>query len=155
MSQTLLHPQAQTSLAHLLAGVCKHGVQGHWLQVRQSRRRECLPGSTLYLRLSRMPQYDGLHCLSPRRVNDLVKLEIKINGELAEPLSLVCHRDAAYRTGRALVSKLKELIPRQMFRVPIQACVGVKVSYSYSLDCLSTERFSITCSLACKRVGRF
>lgn len=57
----------------------------------------------------------------------MVKLEIKINGELAEPLSLVCHRDAAYRTGRALVSKLKELIPRQMFRVPIQACVGVKV----------------------------
>jgi translation elongation factor EF-4 len=48
--------------------------------------------------------------------NDLVKLEIKINGEPAEPLSVVVHRDAAYRVGKALVSKLKELIPRQMFR---------------------------------------
>jgi GTP-binding protein LepA len=54
------------------------------------------------------------------RVNDLVKLEIKINNELADPLSIICHRDSSYRTGKALCSKLKELIPRQMFRVPIQ-----------------------------------
>jgi GTP-binding protein LepA len=54
------------------------------------------------------------------RVNDLVLLEIKINGELAEPLSVICHRDSSYRTGKALCAKLKELIPRQMFRVPIQ-----------------------------------
>lgn len=47
-------------------------------------------------------------------------LEIKINGELAPPLSVICHRDNSYRTGKALCSKLKELIPRQMFRVPIQ-----------------------------------
>jgi GTP-binding protein LepA len=53
-------------------------------------------------------------------VNDLVLLEIKINNELAEPLSVICHRDSSYRTGKALCSKLKELIPRQMFRVPIQ-----------------------------------
>jgi GTP-binding protein LepA len=53
-------------------------------------------------------------------VNDLVLLEIRINGEPAEPLSVICHRDSAYRTGKALCSKLKELIPRQMFRVPIQ-----------------------------------
>ncbi len=50
------------------------------------------------------------------RENDLVKLEIKINGEPADPLSVICHRDNAYRTGRQLTSKLKELIPRQMFR---------------------------------------
>ncbi len=57
------------------------------------------------------------------RPNDLVKLEIKINGELAEPLSIVVHRDAAYRMGRGLVSKLKELIPRQMFRCDLRGCL--------------------------------
>ncbi len=55
-------------------------------------------------------------CVCVCRVNDLVKLEVKINGELAEPLSLVVHRDAAYRVGKGLVSKLKELIRRQMFK---------------------------------------
>ncbi len=54
------------------------------------------------------------------RVNELVLLEVKINGELAPPLSVICHRDASYKMGKGLCSKLKELIPRQMFRVPIQ-----------------------------------
>ncbi|KAF6260190.1 GTP-binding protein lepa [Scenedesmus sp. NREL 46B-D3] len=67
------------------------------------------------------------------RVNDLVLLEVKINNELAEPLSVICHRDASYRTGKALCSKLKELIPRQMFRVPIQACIGSKVIASEAI----------------------
>ncbi|KAJ9510715.1 hypothetical protein QJQ45_027662 [Haematococcus lacustris] len=67
------------------------------------------------------------------RKNELVKLEVKINGEPAEPLSVVCHRDAAYKLGKQLVSKLKELIPRQMFRVPIQACIGVKVIASEAI----------------------
>jgi hypothetical protein len=52
--------------------------------------------------------------------NDLVLLEVRINGEPAEPLSVIVHRDSAYRTGKALCLKLKELIPRQMFKVPIQ-----------------------------------
>ncbi|GLI58709.1 hypothetical protein VaNZ11_000460 [Volvox africanus] len=67
------------------------------------------------------------------RENDLVKLEVKINGEPADPLSVICHRDNAYRTGRQLTSKLKELIPRQMFRVPIQACIGTKVVASEAI----------------------
>lgn len=54
------------------------------------------------------------------RVNNLCLLEIKINGEPAPPLSVICHKDNAYRVGRQLCLKLKELIPRQMFRVPIQ-----------------------------------
>ena len=58
------------------------------------------------------------------RKNELVKLEIMINGEKADPLSVVCHRDGAYRIGKALVNKLKKLIPRQMFRVPIQVGRG-------------------------------
>jgi len=49
-----------------------------------------------------------------------VLLEVRINGEPAEPLSVIVHRDASYRVGKALCLKLKELIPRQMFKVPIQ-----------------------------------
>lgn len=67
------------------------------------------------------------------RQNDLVKLEIKINGEQADPLSTIVHKEGAYRVGRQLVSKLKELIPRQMFRVPIQACIGGKIIASEAI----------------------
>ncbi|KIY91917.1 GTP-binding protein LepA [Monoraphidium neglectum] len=59
--------------------------------------------------------------------SDLVLLELKINGEPAEPLSVIVHKDSAYRTGKALCLKLKELIPRQMFKVPIQAYIGGKI----------------------------
>ena len=60
------------------------------------------------------------------RANELVRLDIKINGEDAPPLASICHRDNAHTLGKALTVKLKELIPRQLFKVPIQACVGVK-----------------------------
>lgn len=73
------------------------------------------------------------------RVNDLVKLEIKINQEPAEPLSIVVHRDMAQTIGRGLVTKLKELIPRQQFRVPIQACIGTKVIASNALSALRKD----------------
>jgi len=61
------------------------------------------------------------------RQSDLVRLDVKINGEDAPPLASIMHRDQALLIGRRLTSKLKELIPRQMFKVPIQACIGVKV----------------------------
>ncbi|CAM9276089.1 unnamed protein product [Ascophyllum nodosum] len=67
------------------------------------------------------------------RDEDLVRLDIKINGEDAPPLSTICHRSQAYSRGKNLADKLKELIPRQMFRVPIQACVGVKVVASSAI----------------------
>ncbi|KAJ0980980.1 hypothetical protein J5N97_009235 [Dioscorea zingiberensis] len=54
------------------------------------------------------------------RESDLVKLDIQINGESVEPLATIVHKDKAYVVGRALTQKLKELIPRQMFKVPIQ-----------------------------------
>ncbi|KAL0431197.1 UNVERIFIED_CONTAM: Translation factor GUF1, chloroplastic [Sesamum radiatum] len=52
--------------------------------------------------------------------SDLIKLDIQINGDPVEPLSTIVHKDKAYAVGRALTQKLKELIPRQMFKVPIQ-----------------------------------
>lgn len=61
------------------------------------------------------------------RPSDLVRLDIKINYELATALACVVHRDNAQSMGRRLCASLKALIPRQMFKVPIQACIGVKV----------------------------
>merc|ERR1712232_895010 len=61
------------------------------------------------------------------RASDLVRLDIKINGEEASPLACIVHRDVSQKVGRALANSLKELIPRQLFKVPIQACIGVKI----------------------------
>lgn len=73
------------------------------------------------------------------RESDLIKLDILINAELVEPLSTIVHRDKAYSVGRALTQKLKELIPRQMFKVPIQACIGSKVIASEALSAIRKD----------------
>ncbi len=58
---------------------------------------------------------------------DLVKMDILLNGELCDALSLIIHKDKAYARGRVIAEKLKDIIPRQLFEVPIQAAIGGKV----------------------------
>ncbi|MBC8530900.1 translation elongation factor 4 [Gehongia tenuis] len=59
--------------------------------------------------------------------SELVKLDILLNGEICDALSIIVHKDRAYPRGRAIAEKLKDVIPRQMFEIPIQAAVGGKI----------------------------
>lgn len=59
--------------------------------------------------------------------SSLVKMDILLNGEIVDALSVIIHKDFAYPKGRAIVKKLRELIPRQMFQIPIQASIGSKI----------------------------
>jgi len=68
------------------------------------------------------------------RPGNVIRLDVKINYEDAPPLATIVHVDAAQTVGRRLVASLKELIPRQMFKVPIQACIGAKVVASAAIS---------------------
>ena len=59
--------------------------------------------------------------------SDLIKLDVLVGGEPVDALALICHREHAYERGRELVTRLRKLIPRQLFEVPIQAAIGSRV----------------------------
>ena len=65
--------------------------------------------------------------LAGYKESDLVKLDVLVGGEPVDALAMICHREQAYERGRELVSRLRKLIPRQMFEVPIQAAIGSRV----------------------------
>ncbi len=65
--------------------------------------------------------------LKDYRESDLVKLDILLNGEICDAFSIIVHREKAYARGRGIAEKLKDVIPRQMFEIPIQAAIGGKV----------------------------
>ena len=65
--------------------------------------------------------------LSGYQQSDLVKMDILLNGDVCDALSMIVHRDRAYARGRSIAEKLKDVIPRQLFEIPIQAAIGGKV----------------------------
>jgi len=73
------------------------------------------------------------------RANDLVKMEVKINQEPVDPLAIIVHRDSAFKIGKGLVKQLKEYIPRQQFKIPIQAAIGGKIIAAEALSALRKD----------------
>jgi GTP-binding protein LepA len=76
------------------------------------------------------------------RENPLVRLDVWVNSELMDSLSTIAHRDQAYGIGRSLAEKLKELIPRQQFKIPIQAALGSRTIASEHIPPLRKDVLS-------------
>ncbi len=73
------------------------------------------------------------------RASELVRVDILVNGEAADAFSFICHKDQAYNRGHAAVVKLKELIPSQLFEIPIQASIGKRVIVRVNVKALRKD----------------
>jgi GTP-binding protein LepA len=71
--------------------------------------------------------------------SDLVKLDIMLNGDVIDAFSLIVHKDKAYTRGRKMAEKLKTVIPRQLFEIPIQAVVGGKIIARETLSAMRKD----------------
>ncbi|RRD63237.1 translation elongation factor 4 [Fretibacterium sp. OH1220_COT-178] len=71
--------------------------------------------------------------------SELVRVDVLVNGEAADAFSFICHKDAAYHRGHAAVTKLKDLIPSQLFEVPIQASIGKRVIVRVNVKALRKD----------------
>ena len=76
------------------------------------------------------------------RKNDLVRLDVLINSERADPLTTIVHKNSAYSVGKGLVEKLKELIPKQQFKIPLQASIGSRIIASEGISALRKDVLS-------------
>ena len=77
--------------------------------------------------------------LSSYKRSSLVKMDILLNGEKVDALSIILHKENAHARGKAITEKLKELLPRQMFEVPIQAAIGGKIVARSDLRALKKD----------------
>src|ERR1700683_3664583 len=80
--------------------------------------------------------------LSGYREGDLVKLDVLVGGEPVDALTIICHRDLSYDRGRDLVSRLRKLIPRQMFEIAIQAAIGSRIIARESISAIRKNAIS-------------
>lgn len=79
------------------------------------------------------------------RKNNLVRLDVAINGEPVDALSCIVHQDKSYAVGKSLVTKLKDIVPRAQFKIPIQAKIGAKVVASKQISALKKGMRSTVC----------
>src|SRR5690349_10351112 len=95
------------------------------IMIRRPQQSALFPYTTLFRSSKGYASFDYDH--AGYSTADLVKTEIMVHAEVVDAFSFIVHRDKAYSKARTLVESLKELIPRQMFEIPLQARIGSRI----------------------------